>query len=142
MTTHVDMKNNTQITKDLKRSKAYFEAKMGFTTGPVELERMMKSENNDFIVVDVRASEDYEEGHIPGAINLPKEKWDACEGLERDKINVLYCYSQVCHLAATAALEFIDKGYAVMELEGGFQTWKDLEMEIEKQPHRRFEHVH
>ena len=26
--------------------------------------------------------------------------------LNKKKINVLYCYSQVCHLAATAAVEF------------------------------------
>jgi hypothetical protein len=26
-------------------------------------------------IVDVRASEDYAEGHIPGAVNLPKAQW-------------------------------------------------------------------
>jgi rhodanese-related sulfurtransferase len=53
-------------------------------------------------------------------------------GLRKDKTNVLYCYSQVCHLAATAAVEFSGKGYPVMELEGGFRAWKDHEMDIEK----------
>jgi rhodanese-related sulfurtransferase len=83
-------------------------------------------------MVDVRAAEDYAEGHIPGAISLPKDKWNALSGLRKDKVNVLYCYSQVCHLAATAALEFASKGYPVMELEGGFRTWKEHEMDIEK----------
>src|SRR5207237_466394 len=83
-------------------------------------------------VVDVRAAEDYAEGHIPGAVNVPKDKWGQPEGLRKDKINVLYCYSQVCHLAAAAAVEFASKGYPVMELEGGVRTWKDGELEIEK----------
>jgi rhodanese-related sulfurtransferase len=131
------MTNTLEITKDINRAKAYFQDKMAFTTGPVELERMMKS--GDINVVDVREAEDYAQGHIPGAINLPHEKWDSLEGLRKDKINVLYCYSQVCHLAATAACEFLDKGYPVMELEGGFPVWKDADFEVEKEELQRFE---
>ena len=41
------------------------------------------------------------------------------KGLRKDKTNVLYSYSQVCHLAATAAVEFVGQGYSVMELDGG-----------------------
>jgi rhodanese-related sulfurtransferase len=116
---------------DPQKAKEYFEAKISFTTGPVELERMMKQGEN-INIVDVRAAEDYAEGHIPGAVNLPKDKWQTLEGLRKDKTNVVYCYSQVCHLAATAAVEFASKGYPVMELEGGFRAWKEHDMEIEK----------
>ena len=42
-----------------------------------------------------------------------------------------FCYSQVCHLAATAAVEFAGKGYSVMEMEGGFEAWKEHDLEIE-----------
>lgn len=116
---------------DPAKAKEYFEAKMAFTTGPVELERMMR-QGEAINVVDVRAAEDYAEGRIPGAINLPKDQWHTLKGLRRDKINVLYCYSHVCHLAAAAAVEFAGKGYPVMELEGGFGVWKDGELDIEK----------
>ena len=116
---------------DPQKAKEYFEAKITFTTGPVELVRMMKQGEN-INIVDVRAAEDYAEGHIPGAVNLPKDKWQTLEGLRKDKTNVLYCYSQVCHLAATAAVEFASKGYPVMELEGGFRAWKEHDMDIEK----------
>ena len=116
---------------DPQKAKEYFEAKISFTTGPVELERMMKQGEN-INIVDVRAAEDYAEGHIPGAVNLPKDKWHSLDGLRKDKTNVLYCYSQVCHLAATAAVEFASKGFPVMELEGGFRVWKEHDMEIEK----------
>jgi hypothetical protein len=40
--------------------------------------------------------------------------------VRKDKLNVLYCYSGVCHLATSAAVEFAEKGYPVMEMEGGF----------------------
>jgi rhodanese-related sulfurtransferase len=71
-------------------------------------------------IVDVRASEDYAEGHIPGAVNLPKAQWHDAKivktRLNKKKINVLYCSSQVCHPAATAAVEFAKRGYPAMEL--------------------------
>jgi rhodanese-related sulfurtransferase len=110
-------------------AKQFFEAKMAFTTGPVELERMMKT--NEVTIVDVRAAEDYAKGHIPGAVNLPKDQWQSLKGLRKDKTNVLYCYSIVCHLAANAAVQFADKGYPVMELDGGWRWWKDDGFPIE-----------
>lgn len=123
MATHVD-------TQDTARAKEFFEAKMAFTTGPVELERMMKA--GEVNIVDVRAAEDYADGHIPGAINLPKDRWSTLSGLRKDKTNVLYCYSMVCHLAATAAVEFSGKGYPVMELDGGWRWWKEDGFDVEK----------
>jgi rhodanese-related sulfurtransferase len=131
--------NMMETTKDINRAKSYFHDKMAFTTGPVELERMMKT--GDINIVDVREPEDYAKGHIPGATNLPHEKWSTLEGLKKDKINVLYCYSQVCHLAATAACEFLDKGYPVMELEGGFPAWKDMDLEVEAEETHRFQKI-
>jgi rhodanese-related sulfurtransferase len=115
---------------DSTKAKEYFEAKMAFTTGPVELERMM--EHHEVNVVDVRAAEDYAAGHIPGAVNLPKDQWPSLTGLRKDKTNVLYCYSHVCHLAAAAALEFAAQGFPVMELEGGWRWWKEDEFEVEQ----------
>ena len=115
---------------DRTKAKEYFEAKMAFTTGPVELERMM--EHNEVNVVDVRAAEDYAAGHIPGAVNLPKDQWPSLTGLRKDKTNVLYCYSHVCHLAAAAAVEFAAQGFPVMELEGGWRWWKEDGFEVEQ----------
>lgn len=115
-----------------EQAKAYFEAKLAFTTGPVELDRWIKSAEDNLVVVDVRAADDFAKGHIPGAINVPKEQWDNPRGLSRDKTNVVYCYTQQCHLAANACTQFAGKGYPVMELEGGFETWKEYELEIEQ----------
>ena len=115
---------------DPVKAKEFFDQKMTFTTGPVELNRMLKDENVN--VVDVRATEDFAKGHVPGSVNVPKEKWDAAHGLKKDKINVLYCYTQQCHLAANAALEFASRGFPVMEMEGGFEAWKENELDVEK----------
>jgi rhodanese-related sulfurtransferase len=124
------MTTATLYKSDPARARKYFEDKMAFTTGPVELERELHSDETN--VIDVRAAEDYEVGHIPGARSLPQERWSTLAGLDKNKVNVLYCYSQVCHLAAKAAVEFTSRGYSVVELEGGFAGWKDNELPIEK----------
>ncbi|HEV2391622.1 MAG TPA: rhodanese-like domain-containing protein [Verrucomicrobiae bacterium] len=115
-----------------------FENKVAFTTGPVELDRMIKSPENHIVVVDVRQAEDYAKGHIPGAINLPKGTWHKPEGLSKEKTNVVYCCSIVCHLAANACVAFASRGYPVMELDAGFNSWKEHELDIEQEPANRF----
>jgi rhodanese-related sulfurtransferase len=115
---------------DPEQAREYFANKMAFTTGPVELARSLNNGGN-IAVIDVREADDYKKGHIPGAISLPHDKWSTCEGLRKDSLNVLYCYSHVCHLAATAAVEFAGKGYSVMEMDGGFEAWKENDMNVE-----------
>ena len=66
-------------------------------------------------------------------MNLPKERWHTFEGLVKDKPNVLLCYSEVCHLAARAAVGFAEAGYPVMELEGGWKGWQRHGFPVEKE---------
>jgi rhodanese-related sulfurtransferase len=121
----------TELKKnDPQKAKQFFADKIAFTTGPVELDRNLRQDPG-IAIIDVREEEDYREGHIPGAVNLPHDRWNTLEGLRKDALNVIYCYSQVCHLAATAAVEFAGKGYSVMEMDGGFEAWKEHDMEIE-----------
>jgi rhodanese-related sulfurtransferase len=115
-----------------QEAKAFFEAKVKFTTGPVETERMIRQNRQNIVIVDVRAPEDYEQGHLPGAINLPEQQWNNLEKLSKDKQNIVYCYTPVCHLAAKAALKFAEAGYPVMEMEGGWEAWEEHKLPIEK----------
>ena len=121
---------------DPGRARAWFEDKLAFTTGPVELDRMLESGDN-IVVVDVREANDFAKGHIPGALSLPQERWDSLDGLGRDKTHIFYCYTQACHLAAQACVKFANRGYPVMEMEGGFAAWKAAELDIEREPVNR-----
>ena len=108
---------------DITRAREHFAAKQSFTTGPHELLGMI-DRKEDVVIVDVRFPTDYRKAHVPGAVNLPKGKWQTGAGLSKEKLNVLYCYNQTCHMAAEAALELIALGYPVVEMEGGFATWE------------------
>lgn len=115
---------------DPEKARQYFADKMAFTTGPVEVSNNLQ-QSTDMVVVDVREAGDYRKGHVPGAINLPFDRWPTLEGLNKEKLNVLYCYSQQCHLAATAAVQFAGKGFSVMEMDGGFEAWRENDLKIE-----------
>jgi rhodanese-related sulfurtransferase len=118
------------VTVSPRKASKYFAAKMNFTTGPVELNELIKK-HESIKIIDVRAAEDFAQGHIPGAVNLPKEKWETFTGLSRNDTNVIYCYSEVCHLAPGAAKFFAEHGYPVMELEGGFEHWQRHDLPVE-----------
>ena len=132
------MQTNMNRVHDPAKARAYFEDKLAFTTGPVELDKWIKTGEENLVVVDVREAEDFAKGHILGAINIPKEKWGRPQGLAKDKTNVVYCYTQQCHLAANACVQFASRNYPVMELEGGFEAWKANDLDIEEESAHRF----
>lgn len=107
----------------------YFQEKLDCTTGPIELSHWLE-EGAPIQVVDVRAVEDYAKSHIPSAVNILRSEWQNPRGLSKDKTNVVYCYSQTCHLAAAACAEFARKGFSAIELEGGFNTWQKAQLEV------------
>jgi rhodanese-related sulfurtransferase len=118
------------IAYDFAKAREHFAARNAYTTGPHELAGAIEN-RQDIVVVDVRLPTDYRKGHVPGAVSLPKGKWEKPEGLSKDKLNVLYCYNQQCHLASEAAAILAGLGYPVAEMEGGFATWEAFGSPIE-----------
>jgi rhodanese-related sulfurtransferase len=116
---------------DTARAEEYFANKNSFTTGPVEVSRKIENGDN-IVVVDVREEKDFRKGHVPGAVNLPEAQWSTRRGLSKDALNIVYCYTQNCHLAAQAAQLFAHEGYPVMEMDGGFEAWKEADLKVEK----------
>jgi sulfur-carrier protein adenylyltransferase/sulfurtransferase len=77
-------------------------------------------------LIDVRETSEWEEGHIPGAILIPKSYVEQqIEGQvpDRDTPVVLYCAGGVRSLIAGTTLRLM--GYTnVASMSGGFQQWK------------------
>ena len=48
---------------------------------------------NDYIIVDVRTKEEYDESHIIGAINIPYDEIDENSNLDKNKTILVYCKS-------------------------------------------------
>jgi rhodanese-related sulfurtransferase len=119
-----------------RRAKKFFEARLQFTLGPIDLNTMLKR-GDSISIIDVRKPEDYAREHISGAVNLPEERWSSFTGLRKDRINVVYCYTPTCLLSARAAMYFAEHDFPVMELLGGIETWKQYSLPIEPSIERR-----
>jgi sulfur-carrier protein adenylyltransferase/sulfurtransferase len=89
---------------------------------------------NGIVLVDVRESEEWDRGHIPGAVHVPRSylesRIDAAVG-DRDARVVLYCASG--SRSAIAAHILSDMlGYTnVASMTGGITLWKDRGYKVE-----------
>lgn len=121
-----------EIRRNTKMAEAFFAEKLAYTLGPVELKKMLADKKVKLI--DVRAKDDYMDGHIAEAISIPKDELkDRLGELSKNDVHVVYCYNAQCHLAAAAAYTLAKNGYPTMELEGGFNVWvKDFKFEVVK----------
>ena len=113
-----------------QRAQEYFAGKLDFTISPTEVNEQIENGVKNFII-DVRAVRDFIRGHVPNAINLPSGLCDKISGWRNDRTLIIYGYSPTCHLAAHSALEFARQGYSVMEMEGGFNVWKENRLPVE-----------
>ena len=121
------------VTKDLSRAKKFFEDIISYTIGPFSLDEMITHRINTLNIVDVRDYNNYIEGHIPYAIHIPyKEAKEHLDMLDKDKITIVYTYSDSCPRAYKTALELIEKHYPAVVLRGGFKEWKKFEFDIIK----------
>ena len=88
------------------------------------LERLNSSDAPLF--VDVREPDEWEEGHIPGAVHVSRGRLESrIEGLIPDKTRPLVVYCSVGARSAFATKVLSEMGYEdVVNLEHGFTDWK------------------
>ena len=101
-------------------------ANEGFVTmGVDDFERAIAA-TDSIQLLDVRSQGEYDEGHLPGAhiINVQDSSFMSQVEAElvKEKIIAVYCRSG--HRSATAARQLVDKGYTVINLDGGIMAWK------------------
>jgi rhodanese-related sulfurtransferase len=97
------------------------------------LERARKADES-FVILDVRTPEEFVQGHVPGAINIPHDKLaDRIAELmgEKNKDVVLYCRSG--RRAVLAADTLKANGFTkLLHLEGDMQQWTEAKRPVEK----------
>ena len=90
---------------------------------------LMDSERG-YIIIDARTQEEYDQGHIPGAILIPEyEIADRAEKELPDKDQLILVYCRSGRRSKIAAEELVNLGYTNVKEFGGIIDWK---YEIEK----------
>ncbi len=114
-----------KIVFDSDKAEKFFTKLMAYTLGPAELKAKLEDGCN-VKIIDVRENSDYVEGHIPGAISIPRAQLDnKLEDLSKEDVHIVYCYNHQCHLATCACRLLASKGYPCMHLDGGFKVWSE-----------------
>ncbi|MFB7456967.1 MULTISPECIES: metalloregulator ArsR/SmtB family transcription factor [unclassified Streptomyces] len=84
------------------------------------------------VLLDVRPLEEYEAGHIPGAVCIPVEELAGRIGeLPEDADVVVYCRGEYCALAYDAVRLLSDYGRRAIRLNDGMLEWRLAEMPVD-----------
>lgn len=89
-----------------------------------EAKALMDSESG-YIIIDARTQEEYDEGHIPGAILIPEyEIADRAEKELSDKDQLILVYCRSGRRSKIAAEELVKLGYTNVKEFGGIIDWE------------------
>jgi rhodanese-related sulfurtransferase len=77
------------------------------------------------VLLDVRPSDEYGLGHLPGALNIPlRDLEQRLSELPHNHEIVAYCRGLYCVLSFEAVTALRTRGFKVRRLEEGFPEWK------------------
>lgn len=100
---------------------------------PITREELMaRADDGGVVVLDVRPREEYDAGHIPGAISVPLGELEGrLDALPRDAEIVAYCRGPYCVLAPQALTLLRRKGYRARRLQDGLPEWRRAGLPVE-----------
>jgi ArsR family transcriptional regulator len=100
---------------------------------PVSRTELMRRTQDDLVtVLDVRPLDEFEVGHLPGALNIPLGELEArLAELDPDREIVAYCRGPWCVLSFEAVAALRARGFDVRRLEDGLPEWRAAGLPVE-----------
>lgn len=105
-------------------------------------EAKIKIDSRAAVIIDSRTTEEYNDGHIPGSINIPavpdsqsvmkiKENYGLLTGPSE---LVIYCDGTSCGSSPILARRFLEMGYSkhIYIIEHGLPEWKEKGFPVDK----------
>jgi len=113
-------------------AQAHFEASLRFETDCWDVHSVMGTPEQDFVLLDVRGTEKYNAGHVPGAVDLAHRKIIAGKlaAHPAGTVFITYCAGPHCNGAARAAIRLAKLGRPVKIMTGGITGWLDEGFEL------------
>ncbi len=85
----------------------------------------MMAKDDGHIIIDVRRQDEFDTGHIPGAVLIPNESIGTEPPAELpDKHQIILVYCRSGNRSSQAAQKLADMGYTNVYDFGGINTWK------------------
>lgn len=101
---------------------------------PVQAAELLERAKKGLVtVLDVRPSEEYAAGHLPGAINVPVGKLEGfLTKLPKRKEVVAYCRGPYCLMSFDAVEVLRKRGWKARRLQDGFPEWRAAGLPVER----------
>lgn len=105
----------------------HFRALLRFETDCWDVHAALEAGAEDFVVLDVRSTEAYAGGHVPGARSLfhGRITGSRLRAFGPDRTFVVYCAGPHCNGADKAAVRIAELGFPVKKMIGGVTGWID-----------------
>jgi len=93
-------------------------------------------QSKDVMFIDARSTEDYDYGHITGAINIPYDYMDdhwynVIDSLDHSRAYVVYCSGSECEVSLNLGRYMADQGFKHIHVFfGGWSEWLDNKLPI------------
>jgi rhodanese-related sulfurtransferase len=88
-----------------------------------ELRRLVRE--GAVIVIDARPRDEYEAGHIPGALSVPVDELERrLSEIPKDREVIAYCRGPYCVYALEAVTRLRKRGYRARRAEDGLPEWR------------------
>ncbi len=106
---------------------AHFESLLQFETDCWDVHHAIVNERKDFVLIDVRGIELYQQGHIETAVNLPHTRinQENLTSFPADTLFVVYCAGPHCNGTEKAAIRLAKLNRPVKKMIGGVTGWLD-----------------
>src|SRR5262245_18106079 len=106
---------------------AHFERQLVYETDCWNVHGSLASHEPGFVLLDVLSPENFNEGHVPGAVNLPHARLTErnLASYAPEKLFVVYCAGPHCNGADKAAVRLARLGRPVKKMIGGITGWKE-----------------
>jgi rhodanese-related sulfurtransferase len=93
---------------------------------PIDQEALLtRIRRGEVTLLDVRPEEEYQAGHLPGALSVPLAELERrLSELPRRREVVAYCRGPYCVLAIEAVARLRARGYRALRLEAGVPDWR------------------
>mgnify|MGYP001270999772 CR=1 FL=1 len=93
----------------------------------VEEVKVYLDEGNDPVLVDIRGLDEWERGHLEGAVHIPRGRLEAEaeeKAPDKTKETIVYCAGGVRSLLGAISMK--ELGYEnLVSMDGGFGDWED-----------------
>jgi rhodanese-related sulfurtransferase len=113
---------------------AHFQSLLSLETDCWDVHHDMAAGLDGFVLLDVRSPDQYAEGHLPGAVNLPHARINERNLAHylKEVLFVVYCSGPHCNGADKAAARLARLGRPVKKMIGGVEGWRDEGFELER----------